>query len=129
MRKGRTCENEKMTCVDVNMRKCENDTVRCVDVKMITSEDVKMTFVGVRMSRCGNVKMTCVCVKMRGCENVKMVNRTPLLEEPFVHMFSGKRPLGCHQAIPVVFWGLWRGNCMHIRRLFCFGPMENNAVA
>ena len=43
------CEDVKMICVDVQMR-------RCADVKM--------------MCRCEDLKMICVDVKMYRCENV-----------------------------------------------------------
>ena len=42
------CENEKMICVDVKMRRCEE---RCEDMRM-------------KMCRCENERMICVDVKM-----------------------------------------------------------------
>ena len=70
----------KMTCVVVKKKGCEDVKMICVDVKLRRCEE-----------RCEDVKMICVDVNVRRREDLKMYSRPPLLEEPFPRTLSGKQ--------------------------------------
>ena len=78
----------KMICVHVMKKGCEDVKVICVDVKMRRSEDFLCR---PKKIGCEDVKMICVDVTMRRCDDVKMYSRPPLLEEPFARTLSGKK--------------------------------------